>query len=439
MRALVVTPLPPPDPARDRHAVYRRLAMFVSGLHCVCENIEIMHFVPPDQVRSTPLERSESIAFWGSPVTTRLAPLNTERRSWWQAASAPMSLRYRRDFRPFLGPAPANALGTVRTAPPSLIFAHRLPAMVALMRAGQCASPLFFDLDDVEHRVALRSASTASSPARRLRRLLEVPTLVNAERRGLAAAARTFICSSVDKAALKRLRMDVSRTVVVPNAAEFAPRRPPLVAEPTILFLGNFGYAPNAEAAERLIGRIWPRIRAIAPSATLLIAGDKPDRIPSFARRPAGVEFTGFVDDLEALYRRTRLVCCPIVNGGGTRLKLIEAAAYGKPIVATPMAAEGLALQNGREILAHDDDHELAFWCAQLLQRDPLAECIASAAHQTARALYAIEEQPARIADELRAGLAEFCTTAQRHVHPDALAGAPPGLTTSSDPAEERC
>jgi glycosyltransferase involved in cell wall biosynthesis len=410
MRAVIVTLLRPPDPARDRHGIYRRLEMFLHGVSCVCEEIEIVHFARPEEMALVAHSSAESSAFWGTPVTVRLVPLSVKPRLWWQAASVAFSVRYRGDFRPFLGPDQASALGRILAASPSptLIFAHRLPAMAALLQLRRVRSPIFFDLDDVEHRVKLRAAQTASSPLAKMHNLLEIPALLQAERRSIARATRTFVCSALDRAILSELNFDVSRTVVAPNAVEVAEPRPGLLRSKSVLFLGNYGYPPNAEAAERLITRIWPKLRAITDSARLIIAGDHPERIPSFAHQPRDVEFTGFVDDLETLYARARIVCCPICNGGGTRLKLIEAAGYGKPIVATPVAVEGLEFKHASDILVHDDENELALACARLLQDDALADALAAAAHRKARSLYSLANLPELIAHELRAGLAGY-------------------------------
>jgi glycosyltransferase involved in cell wall biosynthesis len=406
MRAVIVTLLRPPDPARDRHGIYRRLGMFLHGIKRVCEEIEIVHFARADDMAFAARISAESSAFWGTPVTLRLAPLNQQTRLWWQTGSVAFSLRYRGDFRPCLGSDQTRALSNILGTSPALVFAHRLPAMTALLRLRRMRSPIFFDLDDIEHRVKLRAAQTASSPFAKMHNLLEVPALLHAERRSIARAARTFVCSALDRAVLSELNFDVSRTVVAPNAVEVAEPRRRLSRSRSILFLGNYGYAPNAEAAERLITRIWPRLRASMESARLIIAGDHPEHIPSFARQPCDVEFTGFVDDLETLYARTRIVCCPICNGGGTRLKLIEAAAYGKPIVATPVAVEGLEFNHPRDILIHNDDHDLALACTRLLQDDALANALAAAAHRKARSLYSLADLPELIADELRIGLA---------------------------------
>jgi glycosyltransferase involved in cell wall biosynthesis len=412
MRAVVVTLLPPPDPAKDRHGIFRRLGMFLNGVNRVCEEIEIVHFAPPKETARAARLSAESSAFWGMPVTVRPAPLNLKARRWWQAGSAALSLSHRGYFRPFLGSDQVKALDGILSAPPALVFAHRLPAMTALLQLQRIRSPIFFDLDDIEHRVKLRAAQTASSPFVKMHNLLEIPALLQAERRSIARAARTFVCSALDRAILSELNFDVSRTVVVPNAIEVAEPRPGLLRSKSILFLGNYGYAPNAEAAERLITRIWPRLRASMDSARLIIAGDHPEHIPSFAHQPRDVEFTGFVDDLETLYARTRIVCCPICNGGGTRLKLVEAAGYGKPIVATPVAVEGLEFNHASDILVHDDDNELALACARLLQDDALADALAAAAHRKARSLYSLANLPELIEHELRAGLSNHVNAA---------------------------
>lgn len=408
MRGVVVTPLPLPDPARDRHGIYRRLGMFLHGIRHVCDEIEIIHFARPADM--TAFADTMASAFWGMPVSVGLLPLNVQPRSWWHAGSLPFSLRYRRDFRPYLGSDQASALGRVLTASPGLVFAHRLPAMAALLQLPAMQQPIFFDLDDLEHRVKSRAAQTATSRFARMRNSLEVPALVNAERHAVARAAKTFVCSSLDRTVLSELDFDESRTVVVPNATVIRERRPAMSRDRSILFLGNYGYAPNAEAAERLITRIWPKLRASTDAATLIIAGDHPEQIPSYARSSPNVEFTGFVSDLDSLYARTRMTCCPIRNGGGTRLKLIEAAGYGKPIVATSVALEGLEFNHARDVLIHDNDDELALACARLLQDDTLADALAASAHRKARTLYSFANLPGLIAHELRAGLASHAT-----------------------------
>jgi glycosyltransferase involved in cell wall biosynthesis len=201
----------------------------------------------------------------------------------------------------------------------------------------------------------------------------------------------SFVCSQTDRDKFAARGFDTARIRIAPNALDLPTVCAPLAAEPVLLFLGAFGHEPNRRAAERLIGRIWPLVRARSRNARLLIAGRNPERIAQFPSPPPGVTFTGFAPDLDALYARTRAVCCPMDEGGGTRIKLIEAAGRGKPIVSTAVGAEGLAFVAGREILMGETDGELAAGALQLLGDDALAGAMAAAAFARASLLYSAE------------------------------------------------
>lgn len=120
------------------------------------------------------------------------------------------------------------------------------------------------------------------------------------------------------------------------------------------MLIGAYHHRPSVEAAERLITAIWPLIRSRVAEARLIIAGSSPGLISAFHSRPSDVEFAGPVEDLDALYRRSRVACCPISNGGGTRVKLIEAAAHARPMVSTSIGAEGLSFRDGSDFLIRE-------------------------------------------------------------------------------------
>jgi len=167
------------------------------------------------------------------------------------------------------------------------------------------------------------------------------------------------------------------------------------------MFIGSHWYKPNGDGAERLLTRIWPLVRARVPGAQLIIAGKSPESIPSYSNPPAGVEFTGFLPDLDALYARSRVVVCPITMGGGTRVKLVEAGGYGKPIVSTRIGAEGLDLEDGVDVLLRDDDRSFADACIRLLSDDTLCARLGAAARAKAVAQYDAAKVERRIANIL--------------------------------------
>jgi glycosyltransferase involved in cell wall biosynthesis len=137
-------------------------------------------------------------------------------------------------------------------------------------------------------------------------------------------------------------------------------------------------------------------VRGQVADARLIIAGAPAETPWSDQPAPPGVEYRGFVEDLNALYASARVVCSPIVHGSGTRLKLIEAAAFARPMVSTSMGAEGLAFQDGRDILLRENDAELANACVRLLRDDALCRKLGAAARATMMRLYdahSIEQQ----------------------------------------------
>jgi glycosyltransferase involved in cell wall biosynthesis len=113
-----------------------------------------------------------------------------------------------------------------------------------------------------------------------------------------------------------------------------APKPAPLSA-PVALFVGDRRWAPNREALERLL-RLWPEVVQRQPQARLVIAGGPGSR----EREPdvPGVERLGFVDDLEAVWSSAAVLLAPVTIGGGVRVKVLDAARHGVPVVGTPEA-----------------------------------------------------------------------------------------------------
>jgi len=269
---------------------------------------------------------------------------------------------------------------------PDLVLVHQLAGMLPLLRSRRRPVRMFFDLDNIEHRLHVQAVLKLPFRLGKLGYLSHLPALAAAERAGAARSRLTFVCSEVDRSRLARLGF--RRVVVVPNAVRAPPKPPPLPKEPTVLFMGMCRYDPNIEAAERLVRRIFPRVRALIPDAQLLIAGQGSLDLPSRQCNPEGVRYLGFVDDLLELYASSRVICCPMMSGSGTRLKLIEAAGYARPIVSTRIGSEGLDFRDESEILLREDDDDIAEACAQLLRDDARCRSLGTAARERVREKY---------------------------------------------------
>lgn len=142
---------------------------------------------------------------------------------------------------------------------------------------------------------------------------------------------------------------------------------PPDDAPPRALFLGSFGHAPNRSAARTLVNDIWPRLRPALPGWELVLAGPGSDAFVAALPDPEGVRGLGYVDDLRALFAGCRLFLAPLTEGGGIKIKILEAMARGLPVVTTPIGAEGIA-----------DERDEAFWLAPDVTAFP-AQALAAA------------------------------------------------------------
>jgi polysaccharide biosynthesis protein PslH len=201
--------------------------------------------------------------------------------------------------------------------------------------------------------------------------------VVEAESRALRAAERrttrldvVAVASAVDEALLREV-VGHPGVVVVPNAWD-APRPLPFSDEPVVSFVALLSWAPNIDAAVWFCTAIWPKVIESCPEARLLLVGRNPSEE---VRRLAGdtVEVTGTVPDLEPYYARTRVAIAPLRSGGGSRLKILEALAAARPVVATTIGAEGLEDLIGRGVTTADDPAGIAAAIVQRLRNPALS------------------------------------------------------------------
>jgi glycosyltransferase involved in cell wall biosynthesis len=396
--ALVVSRFFPYDSQRV-HGLYQRLAAQIEALAKVVDRVECLFLVPegPQLSPTALLEHEERLRqLWSPAVSLKLSPTVREEGPtalWQRVGQGVFSFHAQLIARPADTQGAIAAVAAALDTRPDIVLAHRLSSMCALMRIAGLApektrrAPIFFDMDDIEHVASFRRlVRDPGWPAERLL-LLQLPRLMLAEIEAMRLATATLVCSETDRRYLARFPGG-ERVQAVPNSINFPLSADNSATEPLVLFVGAMGYRPNAQAADSLVQEIWPHVRAQMPDAQLAIAGIGRELTTSYHSPVDGVTFTGFVDDLQPLYRRARVVCCPVHHGGGTRVKIIEAAANAKAIVSTRLGAEGLDFKDGQEIILRDAALEIAGACVRLL-RDPLAaSSLGRAARQKASSIY---------------------------------------------------
>jgi glycosyltransferase involved in cell wall biosynthesis len=197
-------------------------------------------------------------------------------------------------------------------------------------------------------------------------------------------------------------------TTVIPNAVNLPePGRAHRGAGLRMLFVGNLSYPPNRDAACLLVREVLPRLRRQrAGPVTVTLAGPTgaDGALASLGTQP-GVRLLGFVPDLAACYRSADVVAAPLLAGGGTRIKLLEAMAHGVPVVTTTAGAAGLAVRHGTHLLIADSPGAAAGALARLAADPALRQRLAAEAAQLVRERYS----HAAVTPLIRAFLAAPC------------------------------
>ena len=389
MRALFVTHAFYPHHING--GIYMRTLTFVDALRDI-EELDMLFYVSPE-IDTSPgsVRQYEKILQekWHPGIKLFLCPQEVKHLS---RSKFDRQLRGIVDFRQqdivsaTNGKIQLQAFESCLERNPDFILANYLTSTLPILKTKKKLPPILFDLNDVEHKKLL---STARKPTKNLlTRLyhLQVPSLRKGECQVIRAMNKTFVCSEVDRDYLSQ-NLGLKNVEVIPNSATLQDFQETVQA-PTILFIGSYGYLPNIQAANYMIEEVFPKVKQKVPGAKLIIAGGSPERIPAYHNQPQDVEFTGFVDDLTKLYARSRVFCCPVFSGSGTRLKLLEAGAYGKPIVSTTLGAEGLGLIDRHSFLERNTADSLAQGCIELFNDDKLCRQLGQNSHQLIKDSY---------------------------------------------------
>ncbi len=182
------------------------------------------------------------------------------------------------------------------------------------------------------------------------------------ERRAFADADCLVTVSDED-ATLARGRFGARRVEVVDNGVDIAyfGSVKGLSQSDRVLFLGALDWRPNLDAIQILLDDVFPAVRAQVPTARLSIVGRSPPE--RLRRRVAALDFADLyadVADVRPYLGESGVMAVPLRIGGGSRLKILEALASGLPVVSTRTGAEGLHLENGRDLTLVERPEEMA-------------------------------------------------------------------------------
>lgn len=262
--------------------------------------------------------------------------------------------------------------------------------------------PAVLNHHNIESHMLLRRAEKETNLFKKLYFRQEGTRLAAYERNVLNQFRLHLVCAELDG---DRLAENVGPlpVQVIPNGVDLAYFRPApegTIQRPdSMIFVGGLSWYPNSSAMRFFVKKVWPVLVEHRPSIELKIIGRNPPAdLTMAAQRDTRIKVMGFVDDIRSSVAESMVYVCPIFDGGGTKLKMIDAMAMGKAIVAHPVAAEGLGLEHGRNVLLGESPGEMAKLCLELFDDDQLRHRLGRAARERAEQAFGFDAIGAALA-----------------------------------------
>ena len=230
-----------------------------------------------------------------------------------------------------------------------------------IAHARRVGAGVVLDPNERLSRVARANARARRMPLpTRLRALLEAWTLNRMERRAYPRADVIWVASERERENFNGI-VPLERVKFVPNPISRLGEVSADGAIRAVAFVGWYGHAPNEAAALELITEVMPAIRRAGGPQRLIVIGREPTpAMRASADSQVDTQITGEVPDALAVLAEAGLLVLPIRSGGGTRIKVLEAASIGVPIVSTHVGVEGLELEPGRHFLVAETPQQFA-------------------------------------------------------------------------------
>ncbi len=268
-------------------------------------------------------------------------------------------------------------LGSLLPTPPDCAVIDGTHAYGSFVRQ-RCPWPLLYRSHNIEFSLWEQAAQQRPFPLNVYLRL-QAKRMRNLEA-ALGEAAKGIAAISPEDGERFRAWFPHRRVEWVPMGFSFSPRvelpGPPL----TFGFLGRLDWPPNRDGLTWFLKEVWPRVRQERPQARLLVAGSGDG---DWLRAYSGFEFLGRIDAVEPFFANIHAALAPLHYGSGTKIKVVEAAKFGRPVFVTPQALAGSGLSPGAMAVVSEKAED---WVRAMVSRDiPWLDSVGQRAFTEAR------------------------------------------------------
>ena len=341
----------------------------------------------------------EGVDFWHHYNTASPYSLRTilEHSNQWLSQQG---LTY---FCPYLRGVARQLDSILKSFQPDLVVIEQLWLYPYFPIIKQYPCHVVFDSHNVEAPLYESTKCKGSGVRAWARKRFHIPQIKAAENQLTQDVDQVWLCSEDDQRHLQALYNSRSYIHVVPNgvnAAYYECVRQGTLAFPkdvgngmrNILFLANFAYVPNAEAADLLIATIYPQLKVAYPDCQLMLVGRRPtSAMVRAAQKDAQIIVTGEILDVRPYLAAASIMVVPLRQGSGTRLKILEAFASGCPVVSTTKGAEGLKVKDGEHLLIRNEVDTIGAGILQLWSDSGLQNQLVRKAYELIQSYYSWE------------------------------------------------
>jgi len=244
--------------------------------------------------------------------------------------------------------------------------------------------PMVLDHHNIESHMLLRRSENESNLLKKWYYYQEGKRLQKFEKKFCPLFALNITCSKMDKDRLRTIA-PASNIEEIPNGVDIEFVKPSGVVqqEKSLIFIGRLNWYPNVEAVRFIAHDLWPYLKDTMPEICFdIIGANPPEFLSELAEKDKNFRVHGFVDDMRPFLEKASIYICPIRDGGGTKLKILDAFAMGKAVVAHPIACEGINTIDGVNVVYANDIGTYVEKIIKLINNADYREQLGKAARQ---------------------------------------------------------
>lgn len=250
--------------------------------------------------------------------------------------------------------------------------------------------PKFLTHHGVESYMIRRRMINEKSYLKKIYFLMESYKLRRFEKNNCSKFEMNIMVSNDDKHMLKNIS-PTANIEVVENGVDVNYFLPKTIHSNTnrLIFAGRLDQYSNMDAVLHFCMNVWPLIKERFPRIQFTIIGNNPpQKLLEIAKNDKRIEVLGYVDDVRPFFSKATVSVCPIRDGGGTRIKILDAMAMGMPIVSTTIGCEGIDVTPGNDVLISNTPEEFVKNIEIICTNDNVRENMSVSARKKAEDRY---------------------------------------------------